>query len=200
VTITAQIIEAIHERATEISLSSSLHGPRHWRDVACVGLALMTDGAQSDPDVLLAFAASHDTQRQNDGWDPDHGQRAAIIARHLYALGKLPLGLEQLETLRVALMLHDRGEVASDLEDEDDGLDWQTIATCWDADRLTLWRVGTTPDPALLSTETARRDDRDWPAFGKAIVTGGDLAWQAIVDGYLAGAPSDQLFVASAPG
>jgi uncharacterized protein len=31
-----------------------------------------------------------------------------------------------------------------------------TIQTCWDADRLDLGRVGTTPDPARLCTAAAR--------------------------------------------
>lgn len=31
-----------------------------------------------------------------------------------------------------------------------------TIATCWDADRLDLLRVGIRPDPARLVTEAAR--------------------------------------------
>ena len=31
-----------------------------------------------------------------------------------------------------------------------------TIQTCWDADRLDLSRLGITPNPALLCTESAR--------------------------------------------
>jgi hypothetical protein len=31
-----------------------------------------------------------------------------------------------------------------------------TIATCWDADRLDLGRVGIVPDPAFMSTMTGR--------------------------------------------
>jgi len=34
-----------------------------------------------------------------------------------------------------------------------------TIQTCWDADRLDLGRVGTTPDPARLCTAAARDAD-----------------------------------------
>ena len=35
--------------------------------------------------------------------------------------------------------------------------DDSTIATCWDADRLDLGRVGIHPDPARLCTEVARQ-------------------------------------------
>jgi uncharacterized protein len=31
-----------------------------------------------------------------------------------------------------------------------------TVAVCWDADRLNLWRVGHAPDERLLSTVAAR--------------------------------------------
>jgi uncharacterized protein len=31
-----------------------------------------------------------------------------------------------------------------------------TVQTCWDADRLDLGRVGTTPDPSLLCTDAAK--------------------------------------------
>ena len=44
-----------------------------------------------------------------------------------------------------------------------------TIGACWDADRLDLWRVGITPTPDLLSTNSGRRllesraKDPYWP-------------------------------------
>lgn len=51
-----------------------------------------------------------------------------------------------LEVLVEALADHDRGLVT----------DHPTIGACWDADRLALWRVGITPDPARLCTAHAR--------------------------------------------
>ena len=35
-----------------------------------------------------------------------------------------------------------------------------TVGTCWDADRLHLPRVSITPDPVLLSTQTALEPER----------------------------------------
>ena len=35
-----------------------------------------------------------------------------------------------------------------------------TVGTCWDADRLHLPRVSITPDPVLLSTQTALGPER----------------------------------------
>jgi uncharacterized protein len=34
-----------------------------------------------------------------------------------------------------------------------------TVQTCWDADRLDLGRVGTTPDPRYLCTAAAKQSD-----------------------------------------
>jgi len=42
---------------------------------------------------------------------------------------------------------HDRGEVSDD----------PTIGACWDADRLTLARLGILPSVGLLSTEAGRK-------------------------------------------
>jgi uncharacterized protein len=43
-----------------------------------------------------------------------------------------------------------------------------TVQTCWDADRLDLGRVGTTPDPNWLCTEVAKRSEMINWADGRA--------------------------------
>ena len=67
--------------------------------------------------------------------------------------GGLQLSEDQLDALTFACREHDTGRVSEDL----------TVAGCWDADRLNLWRVGIRPDPVLLSTAAARRAERiEW--------------------------------------
>jgi uncharacterized protein len=83
--------------------------------------------------------------RLNDGRDPDHGRRAARFALELHADGLLPLEGFQLAELEDALARHADGERS--------GL--PTTGVCWDADRLHLPRVGTTPRRELLSTPIA---------------------------------------------
>ena len=63
-------------------------------------------------------------------------------------MGHEPLGVdaETLATLAHAMRHHDRGQVS----------DHPLVGTCWDADRLDLWRVGITPDPRRLATAEAR--------------------------------------------
>jgi uncharacterized protein len=166
VKITLDHIEQLQERATPLARSSSYHGPRHWRDVARVGMALSAGRVDADADVLLLFAAAHDTQRLSEYADPEHGLRASIVVRKM----QLPLTSGQLDTLVVALALHDLGAKTKNA----------TIGCCWDADRLTLWRVGLVPHPGLLSGE----DAEGFIEFGKQIVAGDDRSWDEIVEGY----------------
>src|SRR4051812_16754999 len=69
--------------ATEASKSSKLHGPRHWLRVKALGAQLCRETPGADDHVVALFAALHDTQRVNDGHDPEHGRRAADLAIRL---------------------------------------------------------------------------------------------------------------------
>lgn len=100
----------------------------------------------ADPVVVFLFGLIHDSQRLNDGWDPDHGPRAAEAAALLQ--GRFyHLEDGQLELLQQACEFHADGLVSED----------PTLGVCWDADRLNLWRVGIAPNAAYLSTAPARR-------------------------------------------
>lgn len=124
---------------------SRIHGAAHALEVAAAGVRLIEAGAAADPSVVLAFAILHDSQRQSEGHDPEHGARAADLAEQL-AGDAHHLNDSQLELLCEALVEHDRGGISSD----------PTIGTCWDADRLTLRRLGIAPRARLLSTAAGR--------------------------------------------
>ena len=131
--------------ASQSGAASYYHGPDHWRKVAFTGLTLAA-AEPCDTELVLLFALLHDSQRQSENDDPQHGHRAAAYAR------SLPLGLEpeRLAVLLEAIEHHDSGQVSQD----------PTIAVCWDADRLNLWRVGIVPSPRFLSTASARASER----------------------------------------
>ena len=74
-----EIAAQLDAMATPVARSSTLHGPRHWRDVARIARELQVEVPAADGRVLFLFAAAHDTQRLNDGHDPDHGERAATV-------------------------------------------------------------------------------------------------------------------------
>lgn len=92
---------------------------------------------------MFLFAYLHDIERINEGYDPEHGQRAAMLIEGLYRDRQVRISQSQLETLNFACWYHNDPNAKSDNI---------TIQTCWDADRLDLWRVGITPSPRSLNT------------------------------------------------
>ena len=118
----------------------SLHGPNHWRNVELFGRQLCRlNGA--DELVVRLFAVFHDAERQNEGHDPDHGQRAAELVESIHGTD-FRISATQLDLLLDACRYHHDGLTSSDI----------TIGTCWDADRMDLPRVGIDPNPAKMST------------------------------------------------
>jgi uncharacterized protein len=97
----------------------------------------------------VLFALFHDSCRWNEHRDPEHGERAALLAHAYFQRGRLPVDGPGLQLLVEACRGHDQGRVSSDA----------TIGVCWDADRLDLARVGILPSARFLSTETAKNRD-----------------------------------------
>jgi len=130
----------------------SCHGPEHWRRVERNGLFLATRTG-ADLTVVRLFALFHDSRRQNDDWDDGHGARGAEFAERLRGpVYHLPD--DRFQLLHYACVWHTDGGRHED----------PTIATCWDADRLDLGRVGITPRPEFMSTD-----------FGRAIAAHGPI-------------------------
>jgi uncharacterized protein len=130
----------------------SFHGPTHWRRVERNGL-LLASRTQANVDVVRLFAVFHDSRRENEGSDDGHGARGAEHARSLRGIA-YELDDEQFELLHYACVWHTDGTSHEDA----------TIATCWDADRLDLGRVGVRPDPKRMCT-----------AFGREIAAAGSV-------------------------
>ena len=138
------LLAAVRERST--GLGSTVHGDLHWRTVGRNGLWIADSHAGVDTTVVFLFALLHDSMRENDWVDPEHGPRAAVLARALHAEETLTIASAQLELLTYACDEHTNGLVSDD----------PTVGACWDADRLDLPRVGVMPDPELFSTDVAR--------------------------------------------
>jgi uncharacterized protein len=143
-----RLLELASRHATT---NSRIHGIEHWRCVGEVGADLAAAIAGADARVVLVFAAFHDSQRLNDGRDPEHGQRAADVVHSLRLLHG-----SALETVTWALVEHDRGLTADD----------PTVGCCWDADRLDLVRLGMRIRPDLLSTGAGRELARERESAG----------------------------------
>ncbi len=99
----------------------------------------------ADVAVVQLFAVFHDARRVNEGHDPGHGTRGALLARQLR--GELfQLDDHAFALLDYACRYHTDGRTDGDV----------TVQTCWDADRLDLGRVGMRPHPQYLCTEAAK--------------------------------------------
>lgn len=123
----------------------SVHGPSHWQTVRRNGLYLARHHA-ADEEIVRLFAVFHDSCRENEYGDPQHGPRGAQLAREFRQAGHFQLNDLRMDLLVTACNIHNGGPPQTE----------PTLAVCLDADRLDLGRVGITPDPALLSTLTAR--------------------------------------------
>ena len=147
------------------------HGIHHWQLVAVTGAELAEPVPEADRLVLLLFALFHDSQRETDYVDPEHGPRAAALAAEM--LRPVLPGLEpaRLELLCKACELHTTAPPT----------DHPTLGTCWDADRLNLWRVGIEPSLRFLSTDESKRPERiQWAEELQDV----DYSWQQISEIY----------------
>ncbi len=127
-----------------------IHGLAHWSRVRYHGLRI---GKERDADLLVVelFAFLHDSCRQDDYADPEHGQRAAEYATQLHG-DHFSISDRQLGQLIGALEGHSGGIVHKD----------PTIQTCWDADRLDLVRLNISPRSQYLSATALNHVDRAW--------------------------------------
>jgi uncharacterized protein len=123
---------------------AGIHGVAHWARVLENGRRLgPATGARME--VVESFAILHDACRLNDRGDPDHGPRAVALAATLRGPSLL-LSDEAFTLLSEAIAHHTCGQTLGDV----------TVQTCWDADRLDLYRVGTLPRPQYLCTAAAK--------------------------------------------
>jgi uncharacterized protein len=129
----------------EFALSlGGVHGESHWARVRENGLRLAEETG-ADAQIVELFAFLHDVKRSNDGWDPEHGLRAAVFVATLPRT-LIPVSDKGLELLTYACTHHSDGLTEAGI----------TVQTCWDADRLDLGRVYIQPDPEKMCTHVAK--------------------------------------------
>ncbi|MBW2266448.1 MAG: hypothetical protein JRF28_09890 [Deltaproteobacteria bacterium] len=135
------------KKLSEVSkmFRSPLHGIDHWKRVEKNGLNL-SQFTNADTDIVTCFAYLHDCMRMNENRDLEHGKRGAEYARKLRS-DIIDLTDDQFEILFFACEWHTKGKHTDNI----------TIATCWDADRLDLGRVGIIPSEKYLLTNEAKR-------------------------------------------
>lgn len=123
---------------------SQLHGQDHWQGVTAqaLWLAHSTGLGTKGITTALLFGVLHDCRRENDGYDPDHGERAAEALMECPILTHLPAPF--VATLSDSLILHDKGETTSN----------PLKGLGWDSDRSLLGRVGIDVSESFFSVAT----------------------------------------------
>lgn len=143
------MFELINKVINDALLSDSpIHGTYHWRVVERNGLYLCQFN-NADKEVIRFFGLLHDCMRVNDGFDKEHGPRAKKYIKSIADF--LPLNKEQIDDLCMACASHTFGAKAIN----------ETVATCWDADRLDIGRVGIQPHEDYLTNSEAKRIARE---------------------------------------
>jgi len=122
---------------------NGVHGLGHWARVLDNGMKIAeTNGANVK--VIQAFALLHDCCRENEYGDSKHGFRAAqLICKYF----KNSLNNFESYLLYEACSLHTQDRTHLNL----------TVRTCFDADRLSLPRVGIAVDPKQLCTDESKK-------------------------------------------
>lgn len=151
------------------------HGPHHWKCVALTGLDIAKRDPTVDLQTLYVFAQLHDSQRLNEYNDPEHGPRAAEITQAaIDGVGLEGFAPGSAAATRLVEAIREHTTTAS----SDDA----TIAACWDADRFNLWRVGTVPARAYISSAAALRDFDELSQIARARITQPETTWAAVAE------------------
>jgi len=123
---------------------STVHGPGHWFKVERNARYLCNE-ERIDDRIPRLFAVIHDIMREHDGFDKEHGPKAS---RFVEDIAGSVLGLNPGDIALLSLACRDHTTVKETTND--------VIGLCWDADRLDIGRVGIVPDPAFMTSRSAK--------------------------------------------
>lgn len=129
------------------AFDSDLHGREHLREVAMLAGRIAAELGE-DVEAALVAGLLHDCGRVDDGGGNRHALDSAVLARPL-----LKEFFPHLDAERIidAVARHADGQITED----------PLAGALWDADRLTLVRLGRRVRSELLSTEPGKRMARD---------------------------------------
>lgn len=130
----------------ELDIDGGVHGFGHWARVVDNGIEICKNNG-ANPNVAIGFGLFHDVKRENDNDDPDHGFRGGELLFEFK--DRTNFTEEELFKIKEACTGH-TGEL------HHDDLD---VGTCWDSDRLDLYRVGIEPDVKYLNNEYSMNED-----------------------------------------
>ena len=135
-------------RKTKPIWDSEWHGISHWERVR-ENAELIAQSNGGNLKVVGYFSYLHDSCRENEDEDPQHGPRAVEFAKKHRDV--IDLNDDEFRVMCRACSGHTFSMPG------DSKVINTTLAACWDGDRLDLPRVGITPDPQYLFSDLGKQ-------------------------------------------
>lgn len=134
-----------------------VNGPDHWQRV-WENAQILIPKTKANETVVELFCFLHDCCRIHSGHEPAHGHAAKMFIRQHQKEFSF-LSKNEYQMLLTACAEHTHMNHSENI----------TIATCWDANRLDLGRLGICPKAQFLSTEAAKNLELIERAFQNSI-------------------------------
>ena len=125
------------------------HGIKHWERVY-KNTQVLANHYEIKSEVFELFSLLHDSKRENEYEDIEHGLRASKFAKELISDGFINLSKEDEKKLIFACANHTKKDRSNPLCND------LIVQICFDSDKLDLGRVGMTPDKKRMYTSYAK--------------------------------------------
>lgn len=126
------------------------HGLNHWTRVY-KNTQLLSTYYNINSDVFELFAILHDSKREDEFEDINHGKRAAKYIKQLIIDNKINLNYEDQRRLIYACSNHTKSNKKAKLYQD------IIVQICFDSDRLDIGRVGIIPEEKYFNTDYAKK-------------------------------------------
>jgi len=126
-----------------------IHGIKHWVQVY-KNTQFLANAYAIRSDVFMLFALLHDSKREDEYEDRDHGIRAAGSIKDYIQDGVVDLSEEDEARLFYACSNHTHADKNNTLYHD------LVVQICLDADKLDIGRVGVIPDESHFLTDVAK--------------------------------------------
>jgi uncharacterized protein len=125
------------------------HGIHHWERVY-ENTQLLAQHYNITSKVFELFAMLHDSKRENEFEDINHGKRAALFVKELVDSEIINLSKEDKNRLIFACSNHTKPNKRAKLYND------IVVQICFDADKLDIGRVGIIPEEQYFQTTFAK--------------------------------------------
>ena len=126
------------------------HGINHWRSVY-ENTQRLSAHYKIESEVFELFALLHDSKRENEAIDKQHGKRASEFVENLLHAEEIVMNDKDAKRLLYTCANHTYSDKSDPLFND------LIVQICFDSDRLDIGRVGYVVDPSYLATGYAKQ-------------------------------------------